>query len=68
MAALLQGEEALSVYLEYVSGGSIYKLLQDYGRFEESTIRNYTRQITSGLAYLHGRHVVHRYYHVVGDN
>ncbi|KAK4785192.1 hypothetical protein SAY86_001881 [Trapa natans] len=54
------GEEALSVYLEYVSGGSIHKLLQDYGPFEESTIRKYTRQITSGLAYLHGRNVVHR--------
>ncbi|KAK4775269.1 hypothetical protein SAY86_010204 [Trapa natans] len=54
------GEESLSVYLEYVSGGSIHKLLQEYGPFEEPTIRKYTRQITSGLAYLHGRNVVHR--------
>ncbi|PKI79410.1 mitogen-activated protein kinase kinase kinase 3-like isoform X2 [Punica granatum] len=54
------GEEALSVYLEYVSGGSIHKLLQEYGPFEEPVIRNYTRQITCGLAYLHGRNVVHR--------
>lgn len=27
------GEETLSVYLEYVSGGSIHKLLQEYGPF-----------------------------------
>lgn len=60
----LQGDEALSVYLEYVSGGSIHKLLQEYGPFEEPVIRNYTRQIVSGLAYLHGRNVVHRYRHV----
>ncbi|XP_073013473.1 mitogen-activated protein kinase kinase kinase 3-like [Typha latifolia] len=51
---------ALSVYLEYVSGGSIHKLLQEYGPFREPVIRNYTFQILSGLAYLHGRNTVHR--------
>uniref|UniRef100_A0A5B7AXL3 mitogen-activated protein kinase kinase kinase n=1 Tax=Davidia involucrata TaxID=16924 RepID=A0A5B7AXL3_DAVIN len=54
------GEETLSVYLEYVSGGSIHKLLQEYGPFREPVIQNYTRQILSGLAYLHGRNTVHR--------
>ncbi|XP_062147983.1 mitogen-activated protein kinase kinase kinase 3 [Alnus glutinosa] len=54
------GEETLSVYLEFVSGGSIHKLLQEYGSFKEPVIQNYTRQIISGLAYLHGRHTVHR--------
>ncbi|KAL6346054.1 hypothetical protein AAG906_025334 [Vitis piasezkii] len=54
------GEEALSVYLEYVSGGSIHKLLQEYGPFKEPVIQNYARQIISGLAYLHGRSTVHR--------
>ncbi|GLT25130.1 hypothetical protein SLA2020_002810 [Shorea laevis] len=54
------GEETLSVYLEYVSGGSIHKLLQEYGYFREPVIQNYTRQILSGLAYLHGRNTVHR--------
>ncbi|KAF7834152.1 mitogen-activated protein kinase kinase kinase 3 [Senna tora] len=54
------GEESLSVYLEYVSGGSIHKLLQEYGAFREPVIQNYARQIVSGLAYLHGRNTVHR--------
>ncbi|XP_057417745.1 mitogen-activated protein kinase kinase kinase 3-like [Lotus japonicus] len=54
------GEESLSVYLEYVSGGSIHKLLQEYGAFKEPVIQNYTRQIVSGLAYLHSRNTVHR--------
>ncbi|EPS67034.1 mitogen activated protein kinase kinase kinase kkk 3, partial [Genlisea aurea] len=53
-------EETLSVYLEYVSGGSIHKLLQEYGPFGEPVIQNYTRQILAGLAYLHGRNTVHR--------
>ncbi|XP_011099741.1 mitogen-activated protein kinase kinase kinase 3-like [Sesamum indicum] len=53
-------EDRLSLYLEYVSGGSIHKLLQEYGPFGEPVIQNYTRQILSGLAYLHGRNTVHR--------
>uniref|UniRef100_A0A1D1Z7X6 mitogen-activated protein kinase kinase kinase n=1 Tax=Anthurium amnicola TaxID=1678845 RepID=A0A1D1Z7X6_9ARAE len=53
-------EETLSVYLEYLSGGSIHKLLQEYGPFGEPVIRSYTAQILSGLAYLHGRNTVHR--------
>lgn len=52
--------ETLSVYLEFVSGGSIHKLLQEYGPFGETVLRNYTAQILSGLAYLHGRNTVHR--------
>ncbi|XP_020253089.1 mitogen-activated protein kinase kinase kinase 3-like [Asparagus officinalis] len=53
-------DDKLSVYLEYVSGGSIYKLLQEYGSFGEPVVRSYTRQILAGLTYLHGRNTVHR--------
>ncbi|WRX30889.1 Protein kinase domain - like 10 [Theobroma cacao] len=55
------GTEKLSVYLEYVSGGSIHKLLGEYGSFKEPVIRAYTRQILCGLAYLHRRNTAHRY-------
>ncbi|WJX48012.1 mitogen-activated protein kinase kinase kinase [Trifolium repens] len=53
-------DDKLYIYLEYVSGGSIYKLLQEYGKLGEIAIRNYTRQILSGLAYLHAKNTVHR--------
>ncbi|XP_024525121.1 mitogen-activated protein kinase kinase kinase 3 [Selaginella moellendorffii] len=53
-------EDNLYIYLEYVSGGSIHKLLQDYGPFKESVIRRYTRQILSGLSFLHSVETVHR--------
>uniref|UniRef100_A0A2N9FVP3 mitogen-activated protein kinase kinase kinase n=1 Tax=Fagus sylvatica TaxID=28930 RepID=A0A2N9FVP3_FAGSY len=55
-----QVDDKLYIYLEYVSGGSIYKLLQDYGQFGEIAIRSYTQQILSGLAYLHAKNTVHR--------
>ncbi|KDP43067.1 hypothetical protein JCGZ_25253 [Jatropha curcas] len=53
-------DDKLSVYLEYVSGGSIQKLLDQYGPFAEPVIRSYTKQILCGLAYLHKRNTVHR--------
>lgn len=56
-----QLEDRLYIYLEYASGGSIHKLLQEYGAFKEPVIRNYTRQILQGLAYLHNQNTVHRY-------
>ncbi|XP_071692091.1 mitogen-activated protein kinase kinase kinase YODA-like [Rutidosis leptorrhynchoides] len=53
-------DDKLYIYLEYVSGGSIHKLLQDYGPLGEIAIRSYTHQILSGLVYLHAKNTVHR--------
>ncbi|KAJ6830599.1 mitogen-activated protein kinase kinase kinase YODA-like isoform X1 [Iris pallida] len=53
-------DDTLYIYLEYVSGGSIHKLLQEYGQFGEPAMRSYTQQILSGLAYLHAKNTVHR--------
>lgn len=55
-----QVDDKLYIYLEYVSGGSMYKLLQEFGEFGELAIRSYTHQILSGLAYLHAKNTVHR--------
>lgn len=52
--------DKLYIYLEYVSGGSIHKLLQEYGQLGEPVIRSYTQQILSGLVFLHAKNTVHR--------
>ena len=58
-----QVENSLYIYLELVSGGSIYKLLHEFeGKFPEPIIRRYTRQILLGLEYLHDKKTVHRYF------
>ncbi|XWS61192.1 hypothetical protein CRYUN_Cryun07bG0104700 [Craigia yunnanensis] len=59
-------DDRLYIYLEYVSGGSIYKLLQEYGQLGELAIRSYTQQILSGLAFLHSKSTVHR--DIKGEN
>jgi mitogen-activated protein kinase kinase kinase len=52
--------EFLYIFLEYVPGGSIASLLERFGRFEESVMSVYTRQILIGLDYLHAQRTVHR--------
>ncbi|PWA26089.1 hypothetical protein CTI12_AA628300 [Artemisia annua] len=49
------------IYLEYVHPGSINKYIRDHCEaVTESVVRNFTRHILSGLAYLHSKKTVHR--------
>ncbi|XP_068656006.1 mitogen-activated protein kinase kinase kinase 5-like isoform X2 [Aristolochia californica] len=50
------------IYLEYVHPGSISKYVRDHcgGAMTESIVRNFTRHILSGLAYLHSTKTIHR--------
>lgn len=50
----------LSIFLEYVPGGSLKALIDKFGSFEESVVRSYTRQLLLGLEYLHRYGVAHR--------
>ncbi|KAK4254357.1 hypothetical protein QN277_009753 [Acacia crassicarpa] len=49
----------LYIFLELVTKGSLARLYQKY-RLRDSQVSSYTRQILSGLKYLHDRNVVHR--------
>ncbi|KAJ7946659.1 Protein kinase [Quillaja saponaria] len=49
----------LYIFLELVTKGSLANLYQKY-RLRDSQVSAYTRQILSGLKYLHDRNVVHR--------
>ncbi|ODA76028.1 hypothetical protein RJ55_08310 [Drechmeria coniospora] len=53
-------ETSISIFLEYISGGSIGSCLRRHGRFEESVVSSLTRQTLSGLAYLHREGILHR--------
>lgn len=50
----------LSIFLEYVPGGSVGSCLRKHGKFEESTIKSFLHQILEGLAYLHSKGILHR--------
>ncbi|XP_073305499.1 mitogen-activated protein kinase kinase kinase 5-like isoform X1 [Primulina huaijiensis] len=54
-------EDRLCIYLEYVHPGSINKYVREHcGAMTESIVRNFTRHVLSGLAYLHGSKIIHR--------
>ncbi|CCJ31367.1 unnamed protein product [Pneumocystis jirovecii] len=50
----------ISIFLEYVSGGSIGRCLRKYGKIDKPTIQLFTRQILEGLTYLHSQGILHR--------
>ena len=51
----------VSIFMQFVPGGSIYNLLTRFGAFDEEVFCNYTRQILEGVEYLHANNVIHRY-------
>ncbi|XP_061337199.1 mitogen-activated protein kinase kinase kinase 1-like [Gastrolobium bilobum] len=51
--------DKLYIFLELVTKGSLASLYQKYS-LRDSQVSAYTRQILSGLKYLHDRNVVHR--------
>ncbi|XP_074305203.1 mitogen-activated protein kinase kinase kinase 5 isoform X2 [Silene latifolia] len=54
-------DDKFYIYLEYVYPGSINKYVHEHcGAITEAVVRNFTRHICSGLAYLHGRKTIHR--------
>ncbi len=53
-------DNSLNIFTEWVSGGSLEKMLKEYGRLPPKVVAWYTRQILLGLVYLHSNKVVHR--------
>jgi serine/threonine protein kinase len=55
-----RNEQELSIFMEYMSGGSVGSLLKKFEVFSESMVKVYMRQALSGVAYLHSKNIVHR--------
>ncbi|KAH8090946.1 kinase-like protein [Filobasidium floriforme] len=55
-----ESPEFLSIFLEYVPGGSVASVYRRHKKFEEQVIKSFTMQILDGLAYLHSLNILHR--------
>ncbi|GAB2279683.1 hypothetical protein Dimus_014325 [Dionaea muscipula] len=54
-------DDRFHIYLEYVYPGSVNRYIREHGgAITESVVRNFTRHILSGLAYLHSTKTIHR--------
>ena len=52
--------DSLSIFLEYVPGGSLKALIDKFGKLRENVAKSYTRQVLLGLEYLHRNGIAHR--------
>eukprot|EP01062_Namystynia_karyoxenos_P079480 TRINITY_DN8388_c0_g1_i2.p1 TRINITY_DN8388_c0_g1~~TRINITY_DN8388_c0_g1_i2.p1 ORF type:complete len:2278 (+),score=355.87 TRINITY_DN8388_c0_g1_i2:97-6834(+) len=55
-----EGVRYVNIFMEYVPGGSLQSLLEEFGQCTDEIASSYTRQILEGLIYLHENNVVHR--------
>ncbi|KAF4804487.1 Mitogen-activated protein kinase kinase kinase 3 [Turdus rufiventris] len=55
-----RAEKTLTIFMEYMPGGSVKDQLKAYGALTENVTRKYTRQILEGVSYLHSNMIVHR--------
>ncbi|KAK9537986.1 hypothetical protein VZT92_005552 [Zoarces viviparus] len=53
-------QHVVSIFMEYIPGGSIASILHRFGPLPECVLALYTHQILEGVAYLHLNRVIHR--------
>ncbi|XP_077436958.1 uncharacterized protein map3k19 [Vanacampus margaritifer] len=53
-------QHMVSIFMEYIPGGSIASVLHRFGPLPERVLALYTCQILEGVAYLHQNRVIHR--------
>ena len=55
-----RGATGLYIFTEWVPGGSLKNVVEDFGPLPTPVVRGYTRQMLEGLQYLHEQGVIHR--------
>lgn len=53
-------QNVVSIFMEYIPGGSIASVLHRFGPLPERVLALYTHQILEGVAFLHLNRVIHR--------
>ncbi|EGR29143.1 hypothetical protein IMG5_162460 [Ichthyophthirius multifiliis] len=53
-------DDKSDIILEYIPSGSLRRLLNKKGKFDEYTTAMYTKDIVNGLIYLHNNQIIHR--------
>ena len=57
---LAPADASLFIFMDFCPGGDLQSALKSFGGLSTGLIRRYTRQICTGLAYLHAASVLHR--------
>ena len=57
---MVENSDSVSLFMEFMKGGSIYNLISKQGALCEKEVSKYCQQILEGIAYLHDSGIVHR--------
>ena len=56
----MKGTASILIFTEWVPGGSIRSILDNFGPLSVNVVRSYVHQALEGLLYLHDHHIWHR--------
>jgi len=59
-------KKQISIFMELATNGNLTHLVRKFGQLSEPVLKLYTRQMLSGLSYLHQKGVIHR--DIKGEN
>ncbi|KAK2554257.1 Mitogen-activated protein kinase kinase kinase 3, partial [Acropora cervicornis] len=48
------------IFMEYMEGGAMDKLLREKGRIEEPMVQKFTKQLLVAVAFLHNNRIIHK--------
>ena len=57
---MIENSDSVSLFMEFMKGGSIYNLISKQGALSEKDVSKYCQQILEGMEYLHKNGIVHR--------
>ncbi|CAD5210443.1 unnamed protein product [Bursaphelenchus xylophilus] len=53
-------QDCFCIFMEFMTGGTLKEQITEMGALNQNFTIDFTAQILSGLAYLHGRNIIHR--------
>lgn len=56
---VVENDKKVDILMEYVPGGSLRFILNNFVKFKEKLVRSYAKQILNGLKILHDRSIIH---------
>lgn len=59
-------ERHMCMFMQYIGGGSLTSFVKKFKPLPPDVVRGWTKQLLSGLLYLHSQHIIHR--DIKGEN
>ena len=51
----------MRIFMEFVSGNTLYEIIETHGPLSEKVVQGFSIQIVEGLEHIHSQNISHRY-------